>query len=108
MTWRPLPTERDDSPESLAKSLDALSSELGVGTPQVVTAVLTLWEEVVGTTIASHAKPSLLPGNTLVVTVDSPVWATEMRMCAGQVLEALGSRTGVRFSDTLLVRVRSA
>jgi hypothetical protein len=53
------------------------------------------WADVVGDALASHATPTKLAGGTLVIAVDDPAWATQLRYLEGDLVrrcnEALGT-----------------
>lgn len=63
------------------------------------------WDETVGESIARHTRPLRLEGRTLVVAVDQPAWATQLRALAPGILERLGAATG-EMIDHLEVVVR--
>lgn len=41
------------------------------------------WEEAVGEALALHVQPVKLDGTTLVVKVDDPAWATQLKFLEG-------------------------
>lgn len=65
------------------------------------------WEEVVGATVARHARPLTLAGGVLSVGVDQPAWATQVRMLASTILDRVAEVTG-EAPVRLEVRVRPA
>ena len=44
------------------------------------------WEQLVGPEIAAHARPRRCAQGTLVVLVDQPAWATQLRFMAADLL----------------------
>lgn len=56
--------------------------------------VFSRWEETVGPSLARHARPLRLEAATLVVAVDQPPWATQVRALAPGILERLREGTG--------------
>ena len=62
------------------------------------------WEEAVGPSVAAHVQPVKLDGTLLVVQVDDPAWATQVRFLEATVRERLEAVAGVRI-DRLEVRV---
>jgi predicted nucleic acid-binding Zn ribbon protein len=52
----------------------------------LLTAVFSRWEQLVGPDIAAHARPRSLRQGTLIVLVDQPAWATQLRFMAGDLL----------------------
>jgi predicted nucleic acid-binding Zn ribbon protein len=95
MTWWPLRGEGSDrDPRPIGESLDATARRLGspgVGTLGVIFAH---WEELVGPEVARHAKPYRLRAGVLVIEVDQPAWATQLRFLSGELLEKVGDVTG--------------
>lgn len=47
------------------------------------------WEEAVGAAVALHVQPVKLDGTTLVVKVDDPGWATQLKFLEGTMKERL-------------------
>ena len=68
--------------------------------------VFTRWAEVVGEEVAAHATPVSLASGTLVVSVDHPTWATELRYLQSLVLGRLDEAVGAGVVRSLEVRVR--
>ena len=62
------------------------------------------WNETVGDTIARHVQPVKLDGGTLVVQVDDPAWATQLKFLEANLRERLFEATGARIT-TFDVRV---
>ncbi len=56
--------------------------------------VFTRWEEIVGPSLARHTRPLRLESAVLVVAVDQPPWATQVRALAPGILDRLRERTG--------------
>ena len=69
-------------------------------------AVFTRWEEAVGASVATHARPEALRGTTLVVGVDGPAYAMQLRMLTPQLLACLADMAGPGVVDAIEVRVR--
>ena len=67
--------------------------------------VFSRWEDIVGTALARHARPLRLEEGALVVAVDQPPWATQVRALAGDILSRLSEETGEPL-DRLVVVVR--
>ena len=57
-------------------------------------AVLARWEEIAGPTLARHVHPLRVSGEVLVVAVDEPAWATQVRTLSGTLLARVGEITG--------------
>jgi predicted nucleic acid-binding Zn ribbon protein len=77
----------------LRDSLDAVVRALHGPSAQTVEGVFARWEEAVGPDIAAHAKPSALREGCLVVTVDHPTWATQLRFLEADLLARLAEVT---------------
>ncbi len=67
--------------------------------------VFSRWEEIVGPAVARHVRPIRLEGGTLLVAVDQPAWATQVRALAPGILARLGEEAG-ELLDRLEVVVR--
>lgn len=64
------------------------------------------WEEIVGPAIADHVKPVRLDAESLVVTVDHPAWATQVRHMGDELLDQVAAATGTPRAGRLDVRIR--
>ena len=80
-----------EEPRPLAESLDRLAQQLGAPSPGVLTAVFARWEEMVGDSVAAHAWPVSLSHGVLVIGVDQPAWATQLRYLGPDLMERLSS-----------------
>jgi predicted nucleic acid-binding Zn ribbon protein len=69
-----------------------------------VAAVFGRWAEIVGPQVAAHTKAEAFEDGELVVTADSPAWATQMRLLAPQVLKRLSQELGAGTVRHLRVR----
>ena len=68
--------------------------------------VFSRWEEAVGPQIAAHAKPAALVDGCLVVEVDHPTWATQLRFLETDLLTRLRDVAGVDEVARIELRVR--
>ena len=66
-------------PTPLAESLDAVLRALAGPGRQAMRGIFDAWEEIVGAQTAAHAKPMVLDRGRLVIEVDQPGWATQLR-----------------------------
>jgi predicted nucleic acid-binding Zn ribbon protein len=86
----------------LRESLAEVAADLRLDDPGTVGGVLNAWEEAVGRAVAGHARPRTLRQGVLVVEVDSPEWATQLRYLEEEILRRLGRKvrpgvvTGIR------------
>ena len=60
----------------------------------VLTEVFARWEEVVGAEVAAHAEPRSLRDGVLVIAVDQPAWATQLRFLGADLLARVRDATG--------------
>jgi predicted nucleic acid-binding Zn ribbon protein len=90
----------------LRESLAEVAADLRLDDPDTVGGVFHGWAAAVGDTVAAHAQPRILRDGVLVVEVDSPEWATQLRYLEEDVLRRLGRkvRPGVVRSLRVVVR----
>lgn len=62
------------------------------------------WEEAVGAAVAAHVQPVKLDGTTLVVKVDDPAWATQLKFLESTLKQRLLEVAGATI-ERLEVRV---
>lgn len=62
--------------------------------PGVLGAVFSRWDEIAGPALARHVRPLRLTPGELVVAVDEPAWATQVRSLAGELLRRVGEVAG--------------
>jgi predicted nucleic acid-binding Zn ribbon protein len=101
MTREPIPIA--DSLGAVIRSLrndsgDAVSSRQMGG-------VFGRWADAVGDAVAAHVKPVKLDGTKLVVEVDDPAWATQLRFLETTLKQRLLEVAGAQI-DTIEARVR--
>lgn len=82
-------------PIPISSALDGVVHGLRGPDRRAVSGVFGRWEEIVGTQIATHVQPVQLDEAVLIVAVDDPGWATEMKFLAAQIREQLRDRAGV-------------
>ncbi len=106
MTWRPLaPRPGDEDPLPLRQSLDQLARALGNPGAGVAARAFARWEGIVGASLAAHARPVAVTSGRLVVEVDHPAWATQVRWLAPQLLASLAEEAGQEVAEAVEVRV---
>jgi predicted nucleic acid-binding Zn ribbon protein len=98
--WQPLPGEVPE-PRSVGESLGRVASSLGLAPT-----LLTRWPELVGEGLAEHTRPRSLRAGTLVVLVDDPAWATQLRWLEADLVARLGELLGTDQVQRIEVRVR--
>jgi predicted nucleic acid-binding Zn ribbon protein len=89
-------TGSDDDPIALTEALDDVVRSLqgGAGRSEV-RGVFGRWDEAVGETIAAHVRPVRLDSGGLLVEVDEPAWATQVRLLADDLRARLLDVAGV-------------
>jgi predicted nucleic acid-binding Zn ribbon protein len=76
-----------DEPVSLSESLAGVGRDLGLPDPSDLTAVLDAWPELVGTEMARRAQVRSLRDGVLLIAVDEPAFATQLRYLEHAVCE---------------------
>jgi len=102
---RELPSE-DFGPRPVNASLDAVSSRLGIRDAQGTSRLFARWTEMVGPAIAAHVLPLRLDGGSLVVVVDHPAWATQVRQLGENLLDRVAEETGLARPERIEIKVR--
>jgi predicted nucleic acid-binding Zn ribbon protein len=98
---------RTDRPlRRLGEALSEVAADLRLDDPGDVAAVMAAWPVAVGEVVAAHVRPRRLHDGVLLVEVDAPVWATQLRYLEEDVLRRLGRkvRPGVVKSIRPVVR----
>lgn len=95
----------DRGPQPLNASLDALSDRLGAQGARELGRLFSRWDEIVGSAIAAHVRPVKLDNQALVVSVDHPAWATQVRYLGDDLLDRVAEVTGTTRPSRLDVRV---
>ncbi len=82
-------------PDSLlTEQLDLLLRRLGSESTLVVAGVFDDWHQLVGDAVAKHVTPIKLEAGRLLVEVDEPAWATQMRFLESEIIGKLLQHTG--------------
>ncbi|MDP9071986.1 MAG: DUF721 domain-containing protein [Actinomycetota bacterium] len=105
MTWRPLPGDAVGQPRRLGASLDGVVRSLGGPGAQALVALFARWAEIAGPA-AAHCRPVGMAGTTLVVAVDEPARATDLRYRGAELLARVSEVVGPGVAERLEVRVR--
>ena len=95
-----------DDPVPLRDTLDDVvralrgggGSSSGGTSARALGTLFSRWTDAVGQSVADHARPVLLDGERLLVEVDEPGWATQLRFLEADVLERLRSVAGLQVS----------
>ncbi|MBV8464033.1 MAG: DUF721 domain-containing protein [Acidimicrobiales bacterium] len=106
MTDRRRRSEWDQGPQPIGASLDRVAGGLGMPGSEGVGRVFARWSDIVGPTVAAHVRPLRFDRDALVVRVDHPAWATQVRHLSAQVLDRVAAVAEVPRPDRLEVRIR--
>ena len=88
------PMRVGDSLRDVMKSLRPDDQRTAPAPMAAIGGVFGRWDEAVGTAVAAHVQPVKLDGTTLVVEVDDPAWATQMRFLEGTLRTRLAEVAG--------------
>jgi predicted nucleic acid-binding Zn ribbon protein len=100
-------TRPDREPVPLRDALAAVGRDLGVPEPDVLARVVGLWEEVVGTAVAAHARVRSVHAGVCTVSVDDSVWATQLRYLEPALIERVEAVLGPGVVSSVKVVVAS-
>ena len=93
-TWQPsTPPPGEREPRKLSQLLDRTARRLGGPSSATASTLFARWEEVVGPDIAGHARPVSLHDGVLVLAVDHPAWASELRYMTAELLTRIAAAT---------------
>jgi predicted nucleic acid-binding Zn ribbon protein len=98
--------DRDPGPRPIDASLDAVSRRMGLQDSRGLGRLFARWDRIVGEAMAGHVQPVRLDGEVLVVTVDHPAWATQVRLLGDGLLDRVAHEAGVSRPGKLEVRIR--
>jgi predicted nucleic acid-binding Zn ribbon protein len=104
--WEGLEDDGRRPPVPLGEGLDRTLRALGLPAAAAVGAVFGRWEEMVGERVAAHATPVSLDGGRLVVAVDEPGWATQLRYLEADLVRRVAAVAGEGVVTRIDVRVR--
>ncbi len=93
-------------PRRVGESLDRISQSIGAGDASTLASVFARWPEVVGASLAARTRPLTIRDTTLVVAVDDPAWATQLRWLGDSVLVSLRAAIAGCSLDAIQVVVR--
>jgi predicted nucleic acid-binding Zn ribbon protein len=89
----------------VGEGLDRVAAALGVPEAAVLPAVFGGWSELVGERVAAHATPRWLRDGVLLVAVDEPAWATQLRFLEADLLRRVAEQLGPDRVTRIEVRV---
>jgi len=76
---RPRVPGEEVPPVRVSDAIAEVGRELGLPPPGVLGPLYARWSEVVGTSVAEHARVGSLRRGVLTIAVDAAPWATELR-----------------------------
>lgn len=87
-------------PVALSTSMDGVVRALRGGTydARSMGSLFSRWADAVGEVVAAHVRPVKLDGDRLLVEVDEPGWATQLRFLEADVIARLRSVAGLEVS----------
>jgi predicted nucleic acid-binding Zn ribbon protein len=89
-------SDSTDDPVPLTSALDDVVRSLRGGADRSeIRGVFGQWDDAVGPAVASHVRPVRLDRGTLLVEVDEPAWATQVRLLADDLRSRLHAVAGV-------------
>jgi hypothetical protein len=94
-----------DDPTSLADALAAVGAELGLPAGNPMRDLEEHWEDVVGADVAAHARLDSVREGAITITVDGPIWATQLRYLETAIVERAASLLGPGIVAGVKVRV---
>jgi len=95
----------DDGAGRLGEELDRLLRRLGSEPATNLASVFDDWSALVGDQVAAHVSPVRLQDGRLLVEVDDPTWATQMRFLESHIIGSVSARTQVAIT-AIDVRVK--
>ena len=107
MPWKPLRRDRP-GPRHVGESIERVAGRLGAPPVAALKTVFGDWREAVGEAVADHAEPVSLTDGVLVVAVEQPGWATQLKLLAPELIERINSRAGEGTVTSLEVRVKGS
>jgi len=93
-------------PRELRTALGRVVGGLSDGSGGDIVNILACWDEVVGQAVAAHARPRSLRTSKLIVEVDEPGWATQLRYLRGEISAGLNARLGADVVTSIELTVR--
>ena len=92
-------------PRALNEVLGKVLRRMRVSDQSSAIGLFSGWRQFVGDTIADHVAPKRLEKRVLVVEVDDPAWATQLKFLESQLIATLRDNVGDEV-ESLEIRVR--
>ena len=90
----------------MGDALDRVVRRLGGASADATTVLFARWPDLVGEGVAAASRPVSIRGNVLLVAVDDPAWATQLRFLEAELLRRLADELGEGAVSAIEVRVR--
>ncbi len=103
MIRRPTNTQ----PRTIAAALDHLLGTMRAPSTDVLSALFGRWDDIVGVDLAAHSRPTAIDGDVVIVAVDDPAWAAELRWLHSEVVARVAEITETTRITDIRVRVDS-
>lgn len=84
--------------------LEQLLKDFGTPDISVVTSIVDQWEEVVGSDLAAKISAVAISGSELIVRVDDPAWASQIKWLEKQLLDKITKLVGDEKVTSIRVR----
>jgi predicted nucleic acid-binding Zn ribbon protein len=97
---------QDRGPRPVGASLEKMAGGLGLPGSAGFGRLFARWTQIVGPMMAAHVSPVRLDGDSLVVRVDHPAWATQVRHLADGLLDRIAEVAEIDRPSRLDVRIR--
>jgi predicted nucleic acid-binding Zn ribbon protein len=94
-----------DDDSRLGDELNRLLKRLGSEPAANLASVFDDWTLLVGEQVAAHVSPVRLQDGRLLVEVDDPTWATQMRFLESHIIDSVSARSQVTI-NAIEVRVK--
>jgi predicted nucleic acid-binding Zn ribbon protein len=83
-----------EEPVPLREAVAEVGQELGVPASDALSTLSARWSDIVGSGVAAHATVRSVRDGECTIEVDGPVWATQLRYAANEVLERANEYCG--------------
>ena len=81
-----------DGPQQVGFGIDRVMKHMDAPESSVLEAVFSRWPELVGDTIADHARPARITDGQLVIETDSSAWVSELRWMSEEILRQIRTK----------------
>ena len=98
-------SDESTDPTPLADALARVGAELGLPATDAVRVLTERWRDVVGDDVAVHAQLEAVRDGTAAITVDSTLWATQLRYLETAIVERATALVGPGLVTRIRVRV---